>query len=82
MTKALKVQDLKQRELKNLDELWKLLMLEPKDYGHDAIYDKDTRNFMEKITFEHGGSDYDAKYPEGIPSSVVIKLKGNYTTLF
>ena len=27
---------------------------------------------MEKITFEHGGPEYDAKYPDGIPTSVII----------
>jgi 2-methylcitrate dehydratase len=27
---------------------------------------------MEKITFEHGGADYDANYPDGIPTSIVI----------
>lgn len=29
---------------------------------------------MTKIIFEHGGLSYDAKYPEGIPSSIVITL--------
>jgi 2-methylcitrate dehydratase len=27
---------------------------------------------MEKMTFEHGGPDYDAKYPDGIPTSIQI----------
>jgi 2-methylcitrate dehydratase len=27
---------------------------------------------MTKMSFEHGGSDYDAKYPDGIPTSMVI----------
>lgn len=31
---------------------------------------------MTKITFEHGGKKYDEKYPEGIPSSLEIVLKG------
>lgn len=31
---------------------------------------------MEKTGFVHGGPEYDAKYPEGIPSSVKITLKG------
>ena len=51
-------------------------MLEPKDYGSEAIHNKHTRIFMDKIIFEHGGLEYDAKYPEGIPTSVQIKLKG------
>ena len=29
---------------------------------------------MEKAEFEHGGKSYDDKYPEGIPTSVVITL--------
>ena len=29
---------------------------------------------MEKIAFEHGGAEYDAKYPDGIPTSVVVTL--------
>jgi hypothetical protein len=31
---------------------------------------------MTKITFEHGGKSYDEKYPEGIPTSLEITLKG------
>jgi 2-methylcitrate dehydratase len=30
---------------------------------------------MSKCTFSHGGSDYDKKYPEGIPTSISIALK-------
>lgn len=55
---------------KSLDEVWKLLMLSPYDYGYSALFNKDTRNLMEKCTFTHGGKEYDDKYPEGIPSSV------------
>lgn len=29
---------------------------------------------MEKAEFEHGGKEYDSKYPEGIPTSVVFTL--------
>ena len=29
---------------------------------------------MEKIEFEHGGQEYDLKYPDGIPTRVVISL--------
>jgi 2-methylcitrate dehydratase len=47
-----------------------MLMLEPKDYGHAAVFDKLTREIMEKIEFEHGGKEYDSKYPDGIPTSV------------
>ena len=30
---------------------------------------------MEKITFVHGGAEYDSKYPDGIPTRVQIFLK-------
>ena len=30
------------------------------------------RSLMAKIAFAHGGPDYDARYPDGIPTSVVI----------
>jgi 2-methylcitrate dehydratase len=57
-----------------MDEAWKSLMLTPYDYGHDALYDADTRKLMQKITFSHGGEKYDAAYPDGIPSSIDITL--------
>jgi len=54
------------------DGYWKALMLEPSDYSGEAIFNSDTRRLMERITFEHGGPEYDAKYPDGIPTSLVI----------
>ncbi len=56
------------------DEIWKALMLLPDDYREDesAIFHPLTRQLMQKIIFEHGGPDYDAKYPDGIPTSVVM----------
>ena len=54
------------------DEYWQALMLSPHDYSEQAIFHPRTRALMEKIHFEHGGPDYDAKYPEGIPTSLVI----------
>lgn len=56
------------------DEVWKQLMLSPFDYevSDKAIYHPVTRQIMDKISFVHGGSEYDAKYPEGIPTSVKI----------
>lgn len=62
--------------LKNLDEVWKSLMLEPRDYGHKALFNKNTRELMTKCTFSHGGKAYDEKYPEGIPTSISVTLKG------
>ncbi|MBL8049421.1 MAG: MmgE/PrpD family protein [Chthonomonas sp.] len=54
------------------DGLWKSLMLMPHDYHADAIFDAATRETMAKIEFEHGGAEYDAKYPDGIPTSMII----------
>jgi 2-methylcitrate dehydratase len=54
------------------DGYWKRLMLSPYDYAPDAIDHAGTRALMQKITFEHGGPDYDARYPDGIPTSLVI----------
>merc|ERR1712187_212505 len=39
-------------------------------------YDPDTRTIMSKISFSHGGPEYDAKYPDGIPTAIDITLKG------
>lgn len=51
---------------------WKELMLGPYDFDRRAISHPVTRALMNKMTFEHGGPEYDAKYPDGIPTSVVI----------
>jgi len=59
-----------------MDAAWKELMLSPYDYGIDALYDPETRAVMQKITFEHGGAEYDAKYPDGIPTAIDIRVKG------
>merc|ERR1719163_2069720 len=59
-----------------MDEAWMKLMLSPYDYGKDALFDAETRALMQKITFEHGGAEYDAKYPDGIPTSIDITVKG------
>ena len=54
------------------DGYWKKLILMPYDYNEQAIFDHQTRALMEKVSFEHGGPEYDAKYPDGIPTSVII----------
>jgi len=59
---------------------WAKLMLAPEDYGIDALYNKETRAIMQKITFSHGGKEYDDKYPDGIPTSLQIST-ANGTTL-
>ncbi|GIW74649.1 MAG: hypothetical protein KatS3mg103_1171 [Phycisphaerales bacterium] len=51
---------------------WKELILTPYDYDRKAIHHPVTRALMEKISFEHGGEEYDRRYPDGIPTSVVI----------
>ena len=53
---------------------WKNLMLVPHDYAPDAIYNKKTRALMEKFSFTHGGPEYDRRYPDGIPTSLVIEM--------
>ncbi|MEX0877198.1 MAG: MmgE/PrpD family protein [Phycisphaerales bacterium] len=52
---------------------WKELMLEPYDYSPDAIINQRTRSLMEKIEFFHGGAEYDKRYPDGIPTSLIIE---------
>jgi 2-methylcitrate dehydratase len=47
-------------------------MLVPDDYSMEKLLDPATRALMAKMDFEHGGPEYDARYPDGIPTSVVI----------
>ncbi len=54
------------------DEIWKALMLSPYDYHNDAIFHEKSRGLMQRITFEHGGAEYDKAYPDGIPTSLTI----------
>ena len=61
------------READGSDAVWKAIMLMPYDYSPDAINNKTTRDLMALIEFEHGGPDYDAKYPDGIPTSMIIE---------
>ena len=56
------------------DEAWKRWMLTPNDYGKDALNDNQTKALMEKISFVHGGPEYDRRYPDGIPTSVSFQL--------
>lgn len=62
--------------IESFDDLWKRLMLAPFDYSKDLIENPDIHLLMEKVTFEHGGPSYDEKYPDGIPTSVVMTLDG------
>ena len=52
--------------------LWHDLMLIPADYDDVALFHPLTRALMDKIEFVHGGPEYDAKYPDGIPTTVEI----------
>merc|ERR1712151_1246219 len=62
------------KDTENLDNLWKKLMLSPHDYGAEALFNKGTRNLMDKIVFSHGGEEYDKNYPLGIPTSLIITM--------
>lgn len=52
---------------------WRELMLMPDDYDPTSLQHPVTRRLMDKIQFVHGGPDYDAKYPDGIPTTVEIE---------
>jgi 2-methylcitrate dehydratase len=51
---------------------WKDLMLLPHDFDPKSLKDSLTRELMGKMSFEHGGREYDAKYPDGIPTSIIM----------
>jgi 2-methylcitrate dehydratase len=51
---------------------WRELMLAPADYDEAALRDPLTRSLIERIEFRHGGAEYDAKYPDGIPTTLEI----------
>jgi len=56
------------------DEAWKAIMLGPYEYAPDqrAVFHPVARALMQRIEFRHGGPEYDAKYPDGIPTSIAI----------
>jgi 2-methylcitrate dehydratase len=49
---------------------WRELMLLPADYDDAALFHPLTRSLMERVEFVHGGSEYDARYPDGIPTTL------------
>jgi 2-methylcitrate dehydratase len=55
---------------------WRELMLMPADYDAAALADPLTRRIIEKIEFVHGGPEYDAKYPDGIPTTLEMTFAG------
>lgn len=58
---------------------WKDLMLLPHDFDAASINHPLTRSLMEKMTFQHGGPEYDARYPDGIPTSIQITDRSGET---
>lgn len=49
----------------------------PQSFSHGSLRRLSfrlNRRLMEKTKFKHGGKEYDAKYPEGIPTSLTIQL--------
>ncbi|MFM7808403.1 MAG: MmgE/PrpD family protein, partial [Planctomycetota bacterium] len=58
------------------DDTWKTIMLGPHDYDPAAIKNEMTRALMAKMDFEHGGAEYDKRYPEGIPTSLKVEMEG------
>jgi 2-methylcitrate dehydratase len=63
---------------------WQRLMLTPDDYSENesALFNPVTRALMEKIDFLHGGPEYDARYPDGIPTTLVVEHRelGEHTS--
>jgi len=51
---------------------WESLMLLPDDYADDAIRDAAIARLIDRIEIVPGGPDYDAGYPEGIPTSITL----------
>lgn len=49
---------------------WEELMLLPDDYSDAALGDPLTRRLMGRVEVRHGGPEYDARYPDGIPTTV------------
>ena len=54
--------------------LWQRWMLLPHDYSKPALANAAVRHLMSLVVFEHGGPEFDAKYPEGIPTTVSLTL--------
>jgi 2-methylcitrate dehydratase len=47
-------------------------MLLPDDYSAAAIRDPEIARLIDRMEIVHGGPEYDARYPEGIPTSVML----------
>lgn len=66
------VATLLRKALETREASWTGLMLGPDDYSADSIHDERARSLMSRIEFAHGGGEYDRRYPDGIPTSVVV----------
>ena len=69
-----------ENKAKGLETVWEELILLPADFSADAINNTLTRSIMDKIQFAHGGDEYDSRYPDGIPTGVVIEDAGGTTS--
>jgi 2-methylcitrate dehydratase len=67
------VATLLRKALESKRATWNELMLLPDDYTDHALFHPLTRHLMRRIDFRHGGPEYDAKYPDGIPTSLEIE---------
>ena len=52
---------------------WKELMLLPEDYTEEKIHDPTIRQVIATIDVIHGGDQYDHRYPQGIPTAVILE---------
>eukprot|EP00922_Rhytidocystis_sp_ex-Travisia-forbesii_P036078 GHVS01053517.1.p1 GENE.GHVS01053517.1~~GHVS01053517.1.p1 ORF type:complete len:557 (-),score=66.32 GHVS01053517.1:164-1834(-) len=59
----------------DMDQAWCNLMLSPLDYSRDAIANTFTKELMRLVDFQHGGKEFDDRYPDGIPTSLDIKME-------
>ena len=80
LKKAIQIRDLKYLRLENIEHLWRITMIGPMDYAKEALRDKNLELLMNKVSIEHGGNDYDLAYPEGLPTRVIVKLRGEIRT--
>jgi 2-methylcitrate dehydratase len=69
-TKLRRALEARQRGARSFD--FQSLMLLPEDFAESAIRHPVTRALMAKMTFQHGGDEYDRRYPDGIPTSISI----------
>jgi 2-methylcitrate dehydratase len=52
---------------------WKELMLLPADYQPERLQNQEIRGLIERVEVIHGGSQYDANYPDGLPTCIELE---------